>query len=83
MAKFMCTSKKIRPWFPEARSYTTRGVHPAALLSLFISSRRSALSDSQTSASRQAIDANRPGPHGGPDFIRSFYLNGDLFGAIA
>jgi hypothetical protein len=41
----MLQLQKIRPRFPEARSYTARGVHPAALLSYFISSRQPPLSN--------------------------------------
>jgi hypothetical protein len=48
-----------------------RGVHPAALPSRFILSRSSALSKSPNL------------PRVPPDSIRSFYLNGDLLGAIA
>jgi hypothetical protein len=52
VAKF-AAHKKIRPRFPEARSYTARGVHPAALPSWFISSRRLPLSN-ETSGERSA-----------------------------
>jgi hypothetical protein len=35
MIAVMCTSQKNRPRFPEADTYTARGVHPTALPSWF------------------------------------------------